>query len=210
MRRHTSQRLKVLTQTFLRSLILSDQETEETGLRLLFEDELGCGLRLAKTEVFKHYVAELLGDVRKQAQKALASYLRRTGRRVSAPSLLRRMKSLGLEPPTRAQLESFISSYRRAFDLAEAWQTHWDDDGVWGFRYLTMDDERVRVSHRPLHGITLPKDDPFWLTYWPPNGFGCRCKVKVLRKAVSIVNPYGTMPDPDLGFAENFGELLSV
>lgn len=45
------------------------------------------------------------------------------------------------------------------------------------------------VAHpRPLHlawgnsGLTLPNDDPFWLTHFPPNGWGCKCRVKAVRK----------------------------
>lgn len=44
------------------------------------------------------------------------------------------------------------------------------------------------VAHpRPLHkawgdsGLTLPHDDPFWLTHFPPNGWGCHCRVQAVR-----------------------------
>ena len=37
------------------------------------------------------------------------------------------------------------------------------------------------VSPRPEHvswdGLVLPHDDPFWQTHYPPNGWGCRCKI---------------------------------
>lgn len=38
------------------------------------------------------------------------------------------------------------------------------------------------VAHpRPLHvgwsGLVLKHDDPFWATHFPPNGWGCRCRV---------------------------------
>ena len=41
--------------------------------------------------------------------------------------------------------------------------------------YMTMNDERVRISHRPWHGLVLPVDHPFWRTHYPPNGWRCRC-----------------------------------
>ncbi|MCK2095636.1 phage minor head protein [Thauera aromatica] len=44
-------------------------------------------------------------------------------------------------------------------------------------RYITRDDSRVREAHRQWHGLTLPADDPFWATHWPPNGWRCRCRV---------------------------------
>lgn len=42
------------------------------------------------------------------------------------------------------------------------------------------------VSHpRPLHvswsGLVLHKDDPWWQTHFPPNGWGCRCRVTAVR-----------------------------
>lgn len=44
------------------------------------------------------------------------------------------------------------------------------------------------VQHpRPLHvswsGLVLHKDDPWWQTHYPPNGWGCRCRVKAVRKS---------------------------
>ena len=44
-------------------------------------------------------------------------------------------------------------------------------------RYITSNDDRVRASHRPWHNLTLPADDSFWKTHWPPNGWRCRCRV---------------------------------
>lgn len=44
-------------------------------------------------------------------------------------------------------------------------------------RYITKDDDRVRDEHRRWHNLVLPVDDPFWVTHYPPNGWGCRCRV---------------------------------
>lgn len=43
-------------------------------------------------------------------------------------------------------------------------------------RYITSNDDRVRASHRPWHNVTLPVEDSFWKTHWPPNGWRCRCR----------------------------------
>jgi hypothetical protein len=42
------------------------------------------------------------------------------------------------------------------------------------------------VQHpRPLHvawnGLVIPADDPWWLTHYPPNGWGCQCTVEGLN-----------------------------
>lgn len=38
---------------------------------------------------------------------------------------------------------------------------------------------------RPLHvswsGLVLKHDDPFWATHFPPNGWGCRCRIEAVK-----------------------------
>ncbi len=41
----------------------------------------------------------------------------------------------------------------------------------------------MREDHAALAGTTLPKTDPFWDSYYPPNGWRCRCvAVEVLAR----------------------------
>lgn len=52
----------------------------------------------------------------------------------------------------------------------------------YNLQYRTAQDERVRASHQALADITLPKEDPFWNSFYPPNGWRCRCvAVEVLK-----------------------------
>ena len=44
-------------------------------------------------------------------------------------------------------------------------------------RYITQHDDKVRPAHRAWDGVTLPVDDPFWVTHFPPCGWRCRCRV---------------------------------
>lgn len=53
--------------------------------------------------------------------------------------------------------------------------------------YMSQGDAKVRPEHSDLHGITLPANDPFWNTYWPPNGFNCRC-FTIRKKKASLSN----------------------
>lgn len=43
------------------------------------------------------------------------------------------------------------------------------------------------IHPRPLHagwdGLTLPPDHPFWKTHFPPNGWGCQCRIVAVSKA---------------------------
>jgi hypothetical protein len=49
-------------------------------------------------------------------------------------------------------------------------------------RYVTRADERVRQSHRVWHNVTLPVDDPWWQTHYPPCGWRCRCRAVPMRR----------------------------
>lgn len=57
----------------------------------------------------------------------------------------------------------------------------------YNLQYRTAKDNRVRASHEALDEITLPKDDPFWASYYPPNGWRCRCvAVEVLKDKYEV------------------------
>lgn len=47
--------------------------------------------------------------------------------------------------------------------------------------YKTQHDDKVRVSHQLLHDVCKPIIDTFWDTYYPPNGWRCRCYVLQAR-----------------------------
>lgn len=44
-------------------------------------------------------------------------------------------------------------------------------------RYQTVGDGRVRPEHADLDNITRRVDDKFWSSFYPPNGWNCRCTV---------------------------------
>ena len=50
------------------------------------------------------------------------------------------------------------------------------------FRYVAILDRRTRASHAKLHGLILPKTHKFWQKNYPPNDWGCRCKVQVVSE----------------------------
>lgn len=60
---------------------------------------------------------------------------------------------------------------------ARNWQDLQDNEDIKYLKYQTQKDSRVRSEHKALDGITLPKDDKFWNTYMPKNGWRCRCFV---------------------------------
>jgi SPP1 gp7 family putative phage head morphogenesis protein len=47
-------------------------------------------------------------------------------------------------------------------------------------QYDTAGDNKVRPEHAALDGVTRPINDSFWSSYYPPNGWNCRCTVRQL------------------------------
>lgn len=83
---------------------------------------------------------------------------------------------LGLTPKNGYQLESIFRTQTQLAYNAGQWESYQDpdiDEILWGYTYVTVGDDRVREEHQPFDGVTLPKNDPFWRAYWPPNGWGC-------------------------------------
>lgn len=48
------------------------------------------------------------------------------------------------------------------------------------WQYVAVLDQRTRAEHAQLHDLVFPYDDPFWSSFYPPNGWRCRCRVRAL------------------------------
>jgi uncharacterized protein with gpF-like domain len=48
------------------------------------------------------------------------------------------------------------------------------------WQYVHGDSKNPRPEHLAWDGLVLPADDPWWETHYPPNGWGCKCKVLTL------------------------------
>ncbi|WP_462171097.1 phage head morphogenesis protein [Pseudoalteromonas xiamenensis] len=51
------------------------------------------------------------------------------------------------------------------------------------WQYVAIDDRQTRHDHRLLNGKVFRFDDPIWQIIFPPNGWGCRCRVRALTEA---------------------------
>jgi len=95
------------------------------------------------------------------------------------------------------------------------------------WQLVAVRDRRTRQTHLAVDGLVFPHDHPFWQTWYPPNGFACRCVVITLSERqvkarglkvqteipdmIRVVDPETGMesfvtPIPDKGWATNVGE----
>lgn len=61
---------------------------------------------------------------------------------------------------------------------ASKWKAYLKDADLFpNLEYRTVGDDRVRPEHQALNGTIKPLKDSFWKSYYPPNGWRCRCYV---------------------------------
>lgn len=64
--------------------------------------------------------------------------------------------------------------------------------------------EHPRAQHVAFDGLVLERDNPWWQLYFPPNGWGCQCKVKGLwQRDLLQLGKQGPDPTPEVKWAEH-------
>jgi len=82
--------------------------------------------------------------------------------------------------------------------------------------YVAVMDSRTRPSHAALNGKIFRYDDPFWNTHYPPNGFGCRCRVRALtpeylqKHGLKAESSKGKLHPREVLLSTKTGELTTV
>jgi len=114
--------------------------------------------------------------------------------RQAVKEIANRLESIGMSDTNPAVIETLFRTQTQLSYSAASWQSVRDDsdidDILWGFKYVTVGDERVRPEHIALEGTTLPKDHEFWLTNYPPNGWNCRCKaIAIFQPREEVIPP---------------------
>jgi len=71
----------------------------------------------------------------------------------------------------------FYTNTRVAYNVGR-WQHQMQLKEAVYLRYVAILDNKVRPSHAKNHGVVRHRDDPFWKSHYPPNGWNCRCRVQ--------------------------------
>lgn len=76
--------------------------------------------------------------------------------------------------------------------------------------YDAVNDSRTRPAHLAMNGRVYPADHPVWDTWYPPNGYRCRCTVRTLSKRqVEQMGLTVETEEPYYGFTPD-GQMIPV
>lgn len=82
--------------------------------------------------------------------------------------------------------------------------------------YVAVNDSKTRPEHQALHGRVFRYDDPIWQTLYPPNGWGCRCRIRALtarqvaQKGLEVESSQGKLGESLELVSKKTGELKPV
>lgn len=70
----------------------------------------------------------------------------------------------------------FRTNIQTAYNVGQYRQLR-DSEIFTYWQYSAINDSRTRPTHLAMDGRVWPKDHPVWDTWFPPNGYRCRCSV---------------------------------
>lgn len=164
-------------------------------------------------EAEQEFIAALTRDVWQfSAAKTYSQMKDITRELVDATGKLRTYKDFKFEAGkineeyTGTWLKTEYTNAIIASQMAAKWQRIQQEKETLPYlKYVTVGDERVREEHAEMEGIIRKVDDDFWLVWFPPNGWRCRCDVLQLSNAKETDLSKRTVPDIPSMFQFNPG-----
>ena len=164
---------------------------ESWDYRDIWKSEHATAFTVAKTMQL-----DVLDDIHEAVEKAIAGGQSWETFKKDLPELLRKKGWWGkkkIRNPRTGKLEEVqLGSYRRLKTIYETniQQAHHAGSYQQGMRseahpyimYKLGPSVRHREEHVQWEGLCLPKDDPFWDTHHPMNGYGCKCWTQFISK----------------------------
>ena len=162
--------------------------------------------RTAKLADYRKRARVVLQQYQVSANKELKRIFRESIKRGNTPArardlVIRRFRTLGMTAPASNRMETLFKSAMYSAFQQGLWDASRNDAAVWGYRFLTRDDEKVRhPTHSQYHGVTLEKEHSFWDRVWPPLEWNCRCRIQIFRRKQKIVRPPANPIPIETGF----------
>ena len=116
-----------------------------------------------------------------ELNEAFPSLLDEKGNRKPFEQFLRDVQTID-STYNRNYLNAEYNFAQASAEMAAKWENYAEDGDDYLLQYRTAGDDKVRPEHAELNGVTLPPSDSFWDTYFPPNGWNCRCTVVQVLK----------------------------
>lgn len=109
----------------------------------------------------------------------------------SEPEFVREVERMNLQY-NRTWLNTERHTAIASGQMASRWvDFERDADIMPMLQYSTVGDGRVRNSHKMLDGVVKEKTHTFWDSFYPPNGYRCRCDV------IQVIDP-NEKPTPNV------------
>ena len=168
------------------------------SMRFLIERaSLSPAMIAALTKVYGPVAGQIVGTLDRNARAKVNAAITRSVKlgeptRAAAARVQRAIRATGFVPTNSFAAEGIFrtqSQLAYAAGQEEVLQLPIIQDAHWGYKYVTVGDDRVRPSHAAMDGVTLPKTSSFWAENKPPNGWACRCAIIPLFNARKTKRP---------------------
>lgn len=95
------------------------------------------------------------------------------------------------------RLQTIYWANTRSAYAAGQWERAQRTKGALPYFIYELGPSRVhRDHHVAIAGTVLPVDHPFWDTHYPPNGWGCKCRVRAITRFEA--QQVGVSEEPDI------------